>query len=121
MLWRLYIGKLARHLAKSRWLRVSLCLVYAAALLLQLEPGRYDHHHRFPGMEIAGTVDGSHCNADHDGATKHCHTVSIVSLCAPATANVASLDYPHTVTLPPKGAAFSDLTTRPQFRPPRIA
>lgn len=110
-----------RQLASSRWLRVGLCVLYAVALIFQLEQGRYDHHHSSSGMVITGVADSAHCNSDHDGAAKHCHTVSIVSLCAPAIADVATLDYPYALPFPPRISPFSGVATRPQFRPPRDA
>src|SRR5262249_104102 len=116
-----YIGKVIRHLAGNRWLRASLCVLYATALILQLEQEKHAHHHSFAGTVIIGIAGSSNCSSNQSGTAKHCHTVSTVSLCAPATADFVTLDYPYSLPLPPRNAAFSDVATRPQFRPPRIA
>lgn len=108
-------------MAKSHSLRIALCVLYAVALILQLGYGNYEHIHHGTPITLAGTVNSDPCQTGHDGVVKHCHTVSVVSLCAPLPAEVASLDHNGLLPSPPRIDTFWGRAIRPQYRPPQIA
>lgn len=109
-----------RGMALNHSLRIGLCVLYAVALILQLGYGNYEHIHHGTPVTLAGTVNNDPCQTDHDGLVKHCHTVSIVSLCAPFPAEVASFSHSDLLPSPPRIDSFSGRVVRPQYRPPQI-
>lgn len=119
MSWRPYIGRITRSLAKSQWLRVGLCVLYAAALILQLGDGNYGHLHSHTLTAVAGTIDGGPCQTGHDGVIKHCHTVSIISFCAPTADSFSALDLPSALLSPARMTLLIGRAVRPQNRPPK--
>lgn len=110
-----------RGMALSHSIRIGICVLYAVALILQLGYGKYEHIHHDRPIALAGTVSSDPCQTGHDGVVKHCHTVSIVSLCAPFPAEVASLSQNNLLPSPPRIDNFNGRIVRPQYRPPQIA
>ena len=117
------IGQIARHLAGLRWVRVVLCVLYATTMVLQLnhDSFRHVHHGIDMTMAVAGSLGTDPCESSHDGAIKHCHTISSVSLCAPVMAQVATYEPHSALPNPPRIDLVLGRVVRPQFRPPQSA
>jgi len=116
------IGQIVRHLAGLRWVRVILCVLYATTMVLQSNHDSFrDAHHGVDmTVAVAGSLGTVPCESSHDGTIKHCHTVSTVSLCAPAPAQVVAFERPSALPQPPRVDLVMGRVVRPQFRPPQL-